>query len=161
MFRPTGEAVLLDFGLSHHDQLPDLMKEEFRVPFGTAPYMSPEQLLGVRNDPRSDLFALGVLAVLLLNRRAPVWRKRDHVRDAPAAVARSGAAAPTEARLSALAAGNRPALPRDRAGLALSDRGATGVRIEPPGSGQAHQAIRAAEARSADDRACGGASTRT
>ncbi len=61
MFRPTGEAVLVDFGLSHHDQLPDLMKEEFRVPFGTAPYMSPEQLLGVRNDPRSDIFALGVL----------------------------------------------------------------------------------------------------
>ena len=61
MFRPTGEAVLLDFGLSHHDQLPDLMQEEFRVPFGTAPYMSPEQLHGVRNDPRSDLFALGVL----------------------------------------------------------------------------------------------------
>ncbi len=61
MFRPTGEAVLLDFGLSHHDQLPDLMQEEFRVPFGTAPYMSPEQLRGIRNDPRSDLFALGVL----------------------------------------------------------------------------------------------------
>ena len=61
MFRPTGEAVLLDFGLSHHDQLPDLMQEEFRLPFGTAPYMSPEQLLGIRNDPRSDLFALGVL----------------------------------------------------------------------------------------------------
>jgi serine/threonine protein kinase len=61
MFRPTGEAVLFDFGLSHHDQLPDLMQEEFRLPFGTAPYMSPEQLLGIRNDPRSDLFALGVL----------------------------------------------------------------------------------------------------
>ncbi len=61
MFRSTREAVLLDFGLSHHDQLPDLMQEEFRLPFGTAPYMSPEQLLGVRNDPRSDLFALGVL----------------------------------------------------------------------------------------------------
>jgi serine/threonine protein kinase len=61
MFRPSGEAVLLDFGLSHHDQLPDLMQEEFRVPFGTAPYMSPEQLLGIRNDSRSDLFALGVL----------------------------------------------------------------------------------------------------
>ena len=61
MFRPTGEAVLLDFGLSHHDQLPDLMQEEFRVPFGTAPYMSPEQLRDIRNDPRSDLFALGVL----------------------------------------------------------------------------------------------------
>jgi serine/threonine protein kinase len=61
MFRETGEAVLLDFGLSHHAQLPDLMQEEFRVPFGTAPYMSPEQLLGIRKDPRSDLFALGVL----------------------------------------------------------------------------------------------------
>ena len=61
MFRPSGEAVLLDFGLSHHDELPDLMLEEFRLPFGTAPYMSPEQLRGVRNDPRSDLFALGVL----------------------------------------------------------------------------------------------------
>jgi serine/threonine protein kinase len=61
MFRPTGEAVLLDFGLSHHEQLPDLMQEEFRVPFGTAPYMSPDQLLGIRNEPRSDVFALGVL----------------------------------------------------------------------------------------------------
>ena len=61
LFRPTGEAVLVDYGLSHHDQLPDLMQEEFRLPFGTAPYMSPEQLLGVRNDPRSDIFALGAL----------------------------------------------------------------------------------------------------
>jgi nucleotide-binding universal stress UspA family protein len=61
MFRPSGEAVLLDFGLSHHDYLPDLMQEEFRLPFGTAPYMSPEQLRGIRDDPRSDLFALGVL----------------------------------------------------------------------------------------------------
>jgi serine/threonine protein kinase len=61
IFRPTGEAVLLDFGLSHHRHLPDLMREEYRVPFGTAPYMSPEQLLGRRDDPRSDLFALGVL----------------------------------------------------------------------------------------------------
>jgi serine/threonine protein kinase len=61
MFRPSGAAVLLDYGLAHHDQLPDLMQEEFRVPFGTAPYMSPEQLRNIRNDPRSDLFALGVL----------------------------------------------------------------------------------------------------
>jgi serine/threonine protein kinase len=61
MFRPAGDAVLFDFGLSHHDHLPDLMQEEFRLPFGTAPYMSPEQLRGIRNDPRSDLFALGVL----------------------------------------------------------------------------------------------------
>src|SRR5437588_1602659 len=61
MFRPTGEAVLIDFGLSHHNHLPDLLQEEFRLPFGTAPYMAPERLLGVRDDPRSDLFSLGVL----------------------------------------------------------------------------------------------------
>jgi serine/threonine protein kinase len=61
MFRPTGEAVLIDYGLSHHNQLPDLLQEEFRLPYGTAPYMAPERLLGVRDDPRSDLFSLGVL----------------------------------------------------------------------------------------------------
>jgi len=61
MFRESGEAVLIDYGLSHHNQLPDLLQEEFRLPYGTAPYMAPERLLGVRDDPRSDLFSLGVL----------------------------------------------------------------------------------------------------
>jgi nucleotide-binding universal stress UspA family protein len=61
LFRDSGEAVLVDFGLSRHDRLPDLLEEEFRLPMGTAPYMSPEQVQFVRNDPRSDLFALGVM----------------------------------------------------------------------------------------------------
>jgi len=61
MFRPTGEALLIDYGLSHHSHLPDLLQEEFRLPYGTAPYMAPERLLNVRDDPRSDLFSLGVL----------------------------------------------------------------------------------------------------
>src|SRR5438876_5905029 len=61
LFRPSGEAVLIDYGLSHHNHLPDLLQEEFRLPYGTAPYMAPERLLGVRDDPRSDLFSLGVL----------------------------------------------------------------------------------------------------
>ena len=66
MFRPAvdgqgGQAVLIDFGLSRHDQLPDLLEEEFELPMGTSPYMSPEQVQFVRNDPRSDLFSLGVL----------------------------------------------------------------------------------------------------
>ena len=61
MIRPTGEAVLIDYGLSHHDELPDLMAEQFRLPYGTAPYMAPEQVIGHRGDPRSDQFALGVL----------------------------------------------------------------------------------------------------
>lgn len=52
--------VLIDFGLSRHAQLPDLLAEQFHIPMGTAPYIAPEQVLGVRSDPRSDLFALGV-----------------------------------------------------------------------------------------------------
>ncbi|MCK1516637.1 hypothetical protein IVB22_29850 [Bradyrhizobium sp. 190] len=31
----SGECVLIDFGLSHHNQLPDLLQEESRLP--TAP----------------------------------------------------------------------------------------------------------------------------
>ena len=69
--RPTGEMVLIDFGLSHHDELPDLMGEEFRLPYGTAPYMAPEQVLGHRRDPRSDQFALGVLMYFFLTGRRP------------------------------------------------------------------------------------------
>src|SRR5918912_1245395 len=61
MARESGEAVLIDYGLSHHNHLPDLLQEEFRLPYGTAPYMAPERLLGVRDDPRSDLFSHGVL----------------------------------------------------------------------------------------------------
>src|SRR5438874_320717 len=61
MFREDGEAALIDFGLSHHNHQPDLLQEEFRLPYGTAPYMAPERLLGARDDPRSDLFSLGVL----------------------------------------------------------------------------------------------------
>jgi nucleotide-binding universal stress UspA family protein len=61
MFRSSGEVVLIDYGLSCHKHLPDLLQEEFRLPYGTAPYMAPERLTGVRSDPRSDLFSLGVL----------------------------------------------------------------------------------------------------
>jgi serine/threonine protein kinase len=71
MFRPSGEAVLIDFGLSHHAQLPDLLQAEFRLPYGTAPYMAPERLLGVRDDPRSDLFSLGVMLYFLTTGERP------------------------------------------------------------------------------------------
>jgi eukaryotic-like serine/threonine-protein kinase len=66
-----GEAVLIDFGLSRHDQLPDLLEEEFELPMGTGPYMSPEQVQFVRSDPRSDLFALGVMLYHLTSGERP------------------------------------------------------------------------------------------
>ena len=61
MMRESGEAALIDFGLSRHLLLPDLLEAEFQVPMGTGPYISPEQLLRDRGDLRSDIFSLGVL----------------------------------------------------------------------------------------------------
>ena len=71
MFRDSGEAVLLDFGLSRHDALPDLLQEEFRLPMGTGPYISPEQVRHNRSDPRSDLFSLGVVLYHLVTGERP------------------------------------------------------------------------------------------
>ena len=78
------DAVLIDFGLSRHDQLPDLVQEEVEGPVGTGAYISPEQVLGDRGDPRSDLFALGVILYFLATgerpfgepQRADNWRWR-------------------------------------------------------------------------------------
>lgn len=71
LFRKNGDVVLIDFGLSRHEQLPDLMAEEFLLPLGTAPYISPEQVLNVRSDPRSDIFSLGVVLYQLITGELP------------------------------------------------------------------------------------------
>ncbi len=57
----------MDFGLSRHDHLPDLLEEEFPLPMGTRPYISPEQIQVVR----SDLFALGVMLYHLTTGERP------------------------------------------------------------------------------------------
>jgi nucleotide-binding universal stress UspA family protein/predicted Ser/Thr protein kinase len=74
--RPSGEAVLIDFGLAHHAHYPDLLAEEFRRPIGSAPYLSPEQIVGVRDDPRSDTFSLGVVLYELATGRLPFGEPR-------------------------------------------------------------------------------------
>ena len=61
VLRKSGDVALIDFGLAHHAQLPDLLAEEKRFTAGSAPYISPEQVMGTRSDPRSDIFALGVV----------------------------------------------------------------------------------------------------
>ncbi|MCA3648697.1 MAG: serine/threonine protein kinase, partial [Methylobacterium sp.] len=66
-----GEAVFIDFGLSRHLKLPDLLAEEFRVPMGTAPYIAPEQVMKLREEPRSDLFALGAMLYALATGERP------------------------------------------------------------------------------------------
>jgi len=82
MIRETGEAVLIDYGFAHHEHLPDLLAEEFREPFGTTPYMAPEQVLQDRSDPRSDLFALGVMLYFLVAGERPFGTPRGkQIRD--------------------------------------------------------------------------------
>jgi serine/threonine protein kinase len=61
LLRPDGSAVLIDFGLSCHAHYPDLLAEELRPAVGSPAWMAPEQVVGVRGDARSDLFALGVM----------------------------------------------------------------------------------------------------
>lgn len=71
ILRPNGEAVLIDFGFAHHARFPDLLAEEMRFAAGSAPYVSPEQLRDKRNDPRSDIFALGAMLYELATGEPP------------------------------------------------------------------------------------------
>ena len=80
ILRANGEAVLLDFGYAHHARYPDLLAEEQHFAAGSAPYVSPEQLRNDRSDPRSDLFALGVLLYELATGAAAFRRARPRTR---------------------------------------------------------------------------------
>ena len=71
MTRPTSESVFIDFGLSRHNALPDLLEAEFHLPMGTAPYISPEQVRQIRDEPRSDIFSFGVLMYHLATGERP------------------------------------------------------------------------------------------
>jgi nucleotide-binding universal stress UspA family protein len=61
MLREGGPAVLLDFGLAWHAHYPDLLAEEMRSAVGSPAWMAPEQVVGMRGDPRSDIFAIGAI----------------------------------------------------------------------------------------------------
>ncbi len=71
IIRDDGSAVLLDFGLSCHAHYPDLLAEELRLAVGSPAWIAPEQLVGVRGDPRSDIFAIGVILYELATGELP------------------------------------------------------------------------------------------
>ena len=66
-----GKLTLIDFGLSHHARFPDLLVEEMRKGIGSAPYIAPEQVMGIRSDYRSDIFSIGVILYELLTGELP------------------------------------------------------------------------------------------
>jgi serine/threonine protein kinase len=71
LMHPDGHAVLLDFGLSCHAHYPDLLAEELRKAVGSPAWIAPEQVVGVRGDPRSDIFAIGVMLYELATGELP------------------------------------------------------------------------------------------
>jgi serine/threonine protein kinase len=136
--RPSGEAVLIDFGYARHARYPDLLAEERHFAAGSAPYVSPEQLNGRRGDPRSDLFALGALLYELASGEPPFGTPntyagmRDRLWRAPVPL--------------------RSLRPTSRHGCrrsscifsrsiraALRQLGPRGVRSASPGTGRAHR----------------------
>jgi serine/threonine-protein kinase len=66
-------AVVMDFGLAKERLAgADVVKlTATGIVLGTPEFMSPEQIRGKPLDPRSDIFALGVLAFELLTGRLP------------------------------------------------------------------------------------------
>ncbi|OYQ38879.1 serine/threonine protein kinase [Rhodoferax sp. TH121] len=71
LLRDDGSAVLLDFGLSCHAHYPDLLAEQLRKAVGSPGWIAPEQVVGVRGDPRSDVFAIGVMLYQLCTGELP------------------------------------------------------------------------------------------
>jgi nucleotide-binding universal stress UspA family protein len=74
MLAPDGLVKLLDFGLAWWSEGPDLLAEDFLEPFGTPYYIAPEQLNGIRSDPRSDIFSLAMVLYELLTGHLPYQR---------------------------------------------------------------------------------------
>jgi DNA-binding response OmpR family regulator len=65
-----GRVLVTDFGLARHTR-GTLSPKEAQALAGTIGYIAPEQLLGHGPDPRSDIYALGVLLFTSLTGRRP------------------------------------------------------------------------------------------
>ncbi|MGB5081782.1 MAG: serine/threonine-protein kinase [Burkholderiales bacterium] len=68
---PAGRAKLTDFGVAY---VPSSAMTQAGTAIGSPKYMSPEQVLSLPVDPRSDIFSLGVVLYEMLTRRTPFER---------------------------------------------------------------------------------------
>ena len=73
---PASPMVLLDFGLSFQAHFPDLLAEQLRKAVGSPAWIAPEQVVGVRGDLRSDIFAIGVMLYQLCTGHLPFGTPR-------------------------------------------------------------------------------------
>ncbi len=74
MILPSGRAKLTDFGVAY---VPSSTATQAGSALGSPRYMSPEQVLGLPVDPRSDVFSLGVVLYEMLTWRNPFEQPGD------------------------------------------------------------------------------------
>ena len=78
-----GAVKIFDFGIAQRihatddAEQPAAVRLDDATAFGTPAYMSPEQILGERVDPRSDVFSLGVVLYQLVCGARPFERGDD------------------------------------------------------------------------------------
>jgi serine/threonine protein kinase len=70
----SGHVKLTDFGVAY---VPASTMTQTGTMIGSPRYMSPEQVLGLPIDPRSDIFSLGVVLYEMLAGRAPFVHPED------------------------------------------------------------------------------------
>jgi eukaryotic-like serine/threonine-protein kinase len=69
LLTPQGQAMVLDFGLAHVQDLQRMTRQE--APVGSPAYMAPEQVRGDAVDERVDVYGLGVTLYQLLTMQLP------------------------------------------------------------------------------------------
>lgn len=122
----NGEVKLLDFGIAKGEMTPGLTAVGAVV--GTPEYLSPEQLRGKPADPRSDVWALGVMLYEMVTGTIPfeapslidLYRKIDEADYARPSSLASGVPPSLEA-LVARCLQRRPANRYQSAGALLAD----------------------------------------
>jgi serine/threonine-protein kinase len=67
----TGQAKILDFGIALFEAERRLTWAGFSQSVGTPDYMAPEQVRGRRGDPRTDIYAVGLLLYEMLTCNLP------------------------------------------------------------------------------------------
>jgi len=76
MITSDNRIKIIDFGLANKQGFPDLMAEDFHTPHGTPFYISPEQILGFRMEPKSDLYSLGIMFYEMVTSHLPYNRSK-------------------------------------------------------------------------------------
>lgn len=81
MLTRQGVAKLTDFGIARGLNTAKLTQTGMAV--GTAAYMSPEQIQGVKLDHRADIYSMGITLYEMLTGRVPFERPKDSDSDFP------------------------------------------------------------------------------